>query len=586
MITNKHLVIPAGEIYEVADAISCTSLEIQEGAVIQAAGSGIVILTVNGVQKELLPGSYTGDILLARTKGTELDIVDHGRQVHHTMPVAVSIIDGKYCEEASTPSAVLSGQIMDGECNDLTVISRGDNFGGIYVGGKGKYVLNNAVFDLVGNGANDGFGYGAAIAVRDEAELEVNRARIHNVGSIRTALVTCGHGTVVVNDSVMYCKDGNRKNYVHAMSKAPWMLGIQGRVRSTNAQDYATVTYNRCEITAQNWGALSTDGTKEVHLVLNDCTVRTEESGYGTYVMGENCSTTFRGCRIETADYGAICCSGGTCNMQNETRVISRKNGVMSHRGNAEVHISDTSIHSKREVFLYKDAGGCLSLDHVTLHSDIGVLLRTIKDDDPNGRVATMGPETVMDVPPGGFPEENRQAPGGPGGGPGGPSGGPGGPGGGPGGPGGGPGGPGGPGRPGNGGSPEYPLHVTVKNSILTGDLLNGCTAESGLDIRLVNTVIRGSISSCTVHHINGLPDTKEQYREIGVVESFNCPNDDAHGVSVTLEAGANWHVTEPSYLRSLIVGEGCSVTGAALYVNGQRTELRPGTYTGQIALK
>ena len=236
MITKEHIVIPANEVYEITDAIACTSLDIQDGAVIQASGQGIVILTVNGVQKELRPGTYTGRILLSITKGTEMDIVDHGRQVHHTMPVAVSIIDGKYCEEASTPSAVLSGEVKDGICNDLTVISKGDNFGGIYIGGKGKYILNNAVFDLIGNGANDGFGYRAAIAVREEAELEVNRARIHNVGSIRTALVTCGHGSVVVNDSVMYCKDGNRKNYVRAMSKAPWMLGIQGRVRTTNAQ--------------------------------------------------------------------------------------------------------------------------------------------------------------------------------------------------------------------------------------------------------------------------------------------------------------------------------------------------------------
>lgn len=568
MITTDKVVIHENETMEIKESISCTVLEIGTGAAAKAA-SGIVIMTVNGVQKEMNPGIYTGNVVLAITEGTNLDIMDHGRLVHHTMPVAVSIMDGCYIEGASTPSAVLSGDIKDGVCNDLTVISRGDNFGGIYIGGNGKYVLNDAVFDLIGNGANDGFGYGAAIAVRDEAELEVNRARIHNVGSIRTALVACGHGTAVVNDSVLYCKDGSRKNYVRAMSKAPWMLGIKGRVRTTNAQDYATVTYNRCEITAENWGALSTDGTKNVHLMLNDCTVKTEKSGYGTYVMGENCSTTFSGCRIETADYGAICCSGGTCRMQNRTVVNSAKNGVMAHRGDAVVEIKDTVINSLREPFFYKNAGGTLKLENVALNSGIGVLIRCIQDDDPNGRIAVMGPETVMDVPPGGFLEEKQHtdateadSPGGPGG------------------PGSVPGG----GGPGAGGAGD--LKVSIKDSTLVGAILHGCTAYNGMEIELINTNIKGSISSCTAHHINGMPDTEEQYREIGVVESFNCPNDDPYGVAVTLSCGSVWTVTETSYLRALTIAEDSAVLGAELLISGKPQVLSAGTYVGKITLK
>ena len=412
----KKLIVQDQETLVLSESAACDELTIGEGSSI-AAENGVVVLTVNGVQRQLAPGTYKGDVKLSVSGGVRLEITDHGRKVTHVMPTAISIADGQYRQEESTPAAVLSGAVGDGAAAGITVVSRGDNFGGIYVGGKGRYVIDDATFDLVGNGANDGFGYGAAIAVRGEAEVQINRARVHNVGSIRTALVACEHSAVEVNDSVFSCKDGNRNNYVHAMTKAPWMLGIKGRVRATNTQDYATVTYNRCEITAENWGALSTDGTEAVTLKLNDSTIKTETSGYGTYVMGNKCRTDFSHCIIQVADYGAICCSGGTCTITNGSQVISRKNAVMAHRGDATILVSDSTLSSKRELFFFKDAGGTLELDRVEAHSDLGVIVQSIKDDDPNGRSAVLGPETVMDVPPGGFPEE-QSSPAQPGGGP------------------------------------------------------------------------------------------------------------------------------------------------------------------------
>ena len=76
-------------------------------------------------------------------------------------------------------------------------------------------------------------------------------------------------------------------------------------------------------------------------------------------------------------------------------------------------------------------------VDSASLRSDSGILLEIIDNDDPNGRGMHMGPETVMDVPPGGFPgggpgdpvkeQMEKGGPGGPGGRPGGPGGRPGG---------------------------------------------------------------------------------------------------------------------------------------------------------------
>jgi hypothetical protein len=205
-------------------------------------------------------------------------------------------------------AAQIAGTAADGVAQGIVVRSEGDNFGGIYVDGKGTYEINDADIALNGNGGSDSVGYGAGISVRGDAEVTINRAKIHNIGSIRTALQVCGHGKVTVNDSEFSAQDNDRPNYVKAMSKAPWMLGIHGRVRTTNIQDYGEVTYNRCKITGQNWGALSTDGTTRVRLSLYDSEVTVTGSGYGAYAIGD-CHDYFNHCKITVPDYGVIQCS-------------------------------------------------------------------------------------------------------------------------------------------------------------------------------------------------------------------------------------------------------------------------------------
>lgn len=100
------------------------------------------------------------------------------------------------------------------------------------------------------------------------------------------------------------------------------------------------------------------------------------------------------------------------------------------------------------------------------------------------------------------------------------------------------------------------------------------------------NASVTGVISSCTASHYNGMPDTPEQYLEIGVVESFPCPNDDSYGVAVELDADSVWTVTGDSYLRRLSIEESTSIRGAELFVNGNPAPFAPGVYEGKIALK
>ena len=210
-------------------------------------------------------------------------------------------------------------------------------------------------------------------------------------------------------------------------------------------------------------------------------------------------------------------------------------------------------------------------------------MLEIIENDDPNGRGMHMGPETVMDVPPGGFP------------------------GGGPGDPvkeemeGGGPGGPGGPGPDGPGGSggPEgpgpdiahraeleevFPVTAKFSKGSYSGDIFHANSQKNDAVICISEADYTGRISTSVSSHPKGMPRSMDQYSYIGRVEQFPCPKDTDFGVKVTLDSGATWTVTAASYLTELTIGEGCTVRGS-LTVDGEPVSPVPGTYTGKLVL-
>ena len=544
-----------------------TKLVIAEGGSVQGAGGKLVTLTVDGIHRDIAPGTFEGNVVLSVTDPVNYETVNYGNTESFQMNAAVSVRDGRYVAGESVAAAQQAGEIREGEANGLRIRSEGDNFGGIYIDGSGYYEVNDADIALNGHGASDGVGYGAGIAVRGNSEVVINRAQIHNVGSIRTALQVCGHAKVTVNDSEFSAADDDRPNYVQAMSKAPWMLGIHGRVRTTNIQDYGEVTYNRCRITAENWGAMSTDGTQHVRMRLYDSEVVVTGCGYGAYSIGD-CHDYFNHCKISTPDYGVIQCSGARVTYTGGTTVYAGRSAVMMHGegGAGLLRIDDGSrIHTAGPAIQVKGRGSDIEIDNAVLESESSVLLQIIPNDDPNGRGMHLGPETVMDVPPGGFPD-------------------------------GGPGDPmleqdGSPEGPDAGGGPQAPEDHTAAKAVITGSCLQGdiihCdTAMRDAEIILSGSTLTGRISTGVSSHPAGMPLCKEDYALIGRVEMYPCPTDHAYGISVKLENRASWAVSGTSFLTGLTVDDGCTVECADLTVNGVRIPVQPGSYSGKIVLQ
>ena len=625
--------VKSGEKWLVAETTALSSLIIAPDAELCAPEGKLLTLTVDGVHRDTEPGTYTGNVVLSVTDPVEFSYENYGQMEYYAMNAAVSVRNGKYMENESVTAACISGSVSDTEAKGLVIRSEGDNFGGIYVDG-GSYTIDGADIAMNGHGASDAVGYGASIAVRNDGKVTINNTKINNVGSIRTALQVSGHGKVVVNDSEFTAADDDRPNYVKAMSKAPWMLGIHGRVRTTNAQDYAEVEYHRCKIQAQNWGAMSVDGTKKTRLYAYDTELITTDCGYGAFSIAD-CRDYFDHCTIRAADYGTVQSgSDAMVTYTNGTTVDAGRSAVMQF-GSGKPGLlkvdGKSRLHSGGPLFQIKGRGADILVDDAELSSDSGVLMEIIDNDDPNGRGMHLGPETVMDVPPGGWADGGIDDPmlksegpeGFPGGAPEGfPGGAPGGfPGGAPGGfpggampegmppmgaggppagfpggempggfPGGAPGGPGG-GAPGGADIAHreekeevFPVKAVFKNGSYSGDILHAYADKNEAEIIFSNASYSGRITTSVSNHPKGMPLSKELYPLVGRVDHVICPGDHAFDLKVRLEDGASWNVTGVCYLNELTLGAGCSVAGT-LTVNGEPAEIGEGTFSGKLVL-
>lgn len=110
-----------------------------------------------------------------------------------------------------------------------------------------------------------------------------------------------------------------------------------------------------------------------------------------------------------------------------------------------------------------------------------------------------------------------------------------------------------------------------------------GGPAAKNLGVTLKNVTYTGCISaSISKHRVPKV--SKENCEELGEVVNTPAPVIN-NGVIVSLDEKTVWTVTSDCYLSSLTIAPGAVINGARLLVEGQEKELKPGTYTGNVAL-
>jgi hypothetical protein len=600
--------VAAGATWIVDKTTSLNNLTIENGATVKTPEGKLVTLTVDGVETPVEAKTYKGNIVLTVTKDIPVTVTGMANRTYHYR-TAIDIENGKYMADKSVAAAVVGGTVTDTSAKDVMITSAGPNFNGIIVTGdtKSSYSIINPVIKMTGNGTNDFAGFGASIMTSGKAEVTIENAKINNTGAVRTAIWVGGDSITKINNSEIEVHNGTLpKTYGWSWTKGgggdsgdvmmevPWMLGLVGNCRATNALGNGDATYNNTHVKAQAWGVLSTDACKNTKLTAIKCLLETVESGYGSYADGA--VNTFSGCTFNVNDYGLII-TGGSGTFTDGTVVNSGRFGVMSHRGSGKIIVEKGSVfNTKKAVFQVKSGKPTFIVDNAKLNSASGMILQAMVNDDPNSNFGAAPPQgTAGGVPGGG----GAPGAGGPGGAPGGDKGGaPGAMGGVPGAAAGGaPAGGAQGGMPGGTGSGATAVTATFKNMTMNGDIVNSMTSESDVAVSFEKANITGAITTATAVHAvakNGeklvMQDKPDLYYLVGEVIETYAPTNDKYGVKVSLDSVSTWVVSKSSYLTGLTIANGATVTApkgfkVTMTVDGAAKEIKPGDYKGKISL-
>jgi hypothetical protein len=549
--------VGAGETLEVAEITKLTKLTIAEDAIVTAVAGYSLTMTVNGVETPILPGVYRGKVVLTPTEEVAVTFNSMGVEDTYYYRTAIYVDDGQVVPERSVAAAVVGGKVTDDAAKYVKLRSVGDEFNGVIVSGDSAYTLERPKIHFIGNGGNDFTGFGAAIMAEGDADLVIDRARIITEGVVRTAVWAGENSIVEVNDSYIESRDGTLPADYQGgpfagggvMMEVPWMLGITGNCRATNALGNATVYYNNSYIKAQAWGALSTDAVQDVKLYATNCRIEVEESGYGAYADG-NSLDSFSSCRMNVPDMGLIMTAGSGV-FTDGSVVNSGRFGVLMHGGGSgSLTIDGDSVfRTQAAVIQVKGNYPTIVVDDAVLHSRSGVILESFANDDPFGG-------------PGGPPSGDGD----------------------------------------DGDLPPGPTEPSVKavtasfsNMRLRGDIINGNTADSDILLDFKNAIIKGAITTAATQRLaeDLTMDDADRYYLIGEVEhTFGPPaTGDLYGLVTSLDENAKWIVTETSYLTGLNLAEGAIVTAPRCHnlrmtVDGAETEINAGSYAGEIVLE
>jgi hypothetical protein len=295
--------------------------------------------------------------------------------------------------------ASVSGKTIDARtAQGIVLRSTADHVNGLYVHGKARFTLRDSAIELSGRGKNDFDGIAAGVLAKDEATLELRKVRITTRGIVSSAVTATDKTTLKVHDSVLKANGGSAPSgYVRkigpGMMEPPTPLGIVGTARTTLTMGAAKAYYYKTKITADGWGAMSTDAAHGAYLEVNDSDIVVRRSGYGTYA-DHGASVVINRSRINVATFGGII-AGEASLALNGVSSVSRGNSVMIHsvmgRGTevGTLTIKGGSLRSTNAAILVKSANAQITIDGAKLKAGNGdLLLGVVNDDNFRSRAA------------------------------------------------------------------------------------------------------------------------------------------------------------------------------------------------------
>lgn len=320
---------------------------------------------------------------------------------------AVHMKDGKYIAEKSNSSVMFDGTISDTSVKKLKVVSYKGNEGGLYVEGAASDVtLEGAYISTSGDGEGIG-GPASGAAVKYNGKLTIKNAVINTYGRTRYATAAEEGSVLKVYDSILWAHGipygENIERPSALMSTPPPPLEIDGNTRCHCTMSNSSSYFYNSKIICDGWAALSTESSEGyVYLEANDCDIICTKSGYGAY-SDPGCHDVFNHCNFEIANMAAILAGNSDMTFHNCTASCGSY-FALTHCVNgwaeevAELTITGGNIKTKKEAVVIKSHN--VVIHNVTIESEKGILIHTIKNDDPcttNPGDAPYGVDVIME---------------------------------------------------------------------------------------------------------------------------------------------------------------------------------------------
>ncbi|BCL25534.1 hypothetical protein ACFFS2_08735 [Streptomyces aurantiacus] len=612
---GRTLTVGSGETLELTETTTVSALTIKEGGIIAAPEGYRLTLTVNGVETgaelgeltdghgglatAVAAGTYRGKVVLDVAVANDVAYSDLSFPLRQALYVDAAGVD----ESRSVPSGVRGGTVTDTGARDITLLSNGESFNGVYVTGGGSYTLTRPKIAFDGNGRCDFIGYGASVVGTGEGtNLVIDGAVIKNEGVVRTAVIADATANVVVKNSTLHCADGSHvpaeypetgTGDTRYMITVPWMLGLSGNVRTTNLLGASTrASYINSSISSEKWGALSVDGGSKCTLTaINSHIANTKGQGYGSYAIG-SVTEHFLGCTFDVGDYALIHWGAAAHYGDSTKEAVAALNEslelgltaaelkklpvrstvidagrfmVLWYAAGSVAIDGGTRVNTGKTTFMCKAVTAKVTVDGsrgATLNPGNGVIFQLMDTDRPSSVAVTDKPwKTEMTgtytEPTGSATKSSTwvttsaQA------------------------------------TDASGSFTDIELNGDFYNAVRGGG--NASLQGQNLVLDFTRSTVKGVISATTTKH--RVPTiTVARYREISEVTNTPSPVVN-NGVVVTLGTGSTWTVTGTSHLSALTLAADAAVKAprgrtVTLKVDGTATAIRAGrSYTGALTL-
>ena len=381
--------------YEIAESLHLNELTIAEGAKVTAPKGKGVTLVVDGVAKQIAPGSYYGSVDLVVRDVFDMPPSGLMRMSTQKFPfrTAICIIDGEEVPEKSIPEAVSVNYGKGGPA----IYGTDEALNGIVIDGTGKYTIDGAKIEFDGFGGNDFCGMGAGLLTHGTVDVTVNDSEI----CLTSVERCCAH---IGGDSTVHFNDCTITNLSPATDRHDdtfaWQIGVRGTNRTIQLTDNGVVYYNNCVIKGNGWGVLSVDGGDRVAMTLIDSKLELSgprSHGYGFYSIG-HVFTTIDHSEVDVCGYPIFIMSQdhSVTEIKNGSLICGREFGALINGDKGGLlRIVDSTIDTGLSTLAIKGSHTTVEIVNSDLTPDNGVIVQLYDNDEGGGMFSANYPIPV-----------------------------------------------------------------------------------------------------------------------------------------------------------------------------------------------